>query len=153
MDASAGDLEAAYCEARARGYIGDQRVRTVCDRELERWLHAERAAAREDLQTRLAAIRALLMHVQASMEAVVVKLEHAVAERPLPAYNTADVPQLVGKAAVVFGLWRDYASQEMYGEFLREGMDGMDFDQLEEAMSEMNAALAPFGLLIATGDG
>ena len=152
MDAAVGDLEVAYCEARARRYIGDERVRTVCDRELEAWLQAERAAAREDLQTKLAAIRALLLHLQASLHTTVTKLE-AATERPTPtAFNAADVPELVAKATVAFGLWRAYVSQEMYGEFLREGIDPMDFEQIDDAMDELNDAIKPFEVIDATTD-
>lgn len=136
--------EDAYCEARAVRYIGDERVRKVCDRELEAWLKAERAQAREELQTRLACIRALMLHLQTNLESAVGKLEQAVADRAAPSYNAADVPELVAKARTVFELWRAYASQEMYGELLRDGMDRMDFDLLYDTMLEMRGALGPF---------
>ena len=47
-------------------------------------------------------------------------------------------------ASVVHELWRAYASQEMYGEALREGLDSCDFDILEQAMEALLAALRPF---------
>lgn len=139
--ASAEDV---YCETRARRYVGDERTRVVCDREVEGWLKAERSAAREELETRLTAIRALMLHVQDNLELAIARLEKAVAERPTPALHAADVPELVAKATVVHSLWRGYASQEMYGEMLMDGMDRCDFDVFEEAMGGMNDALRPF---------
>lgn len=136
--------EDSYCEARARHYVGAERVRPICDRELEAWLKAERAAACETLQVRMAGIRALLLHLQGNLEKVVGKLEQAAAERPQLSFSSADVPELVRTADVVFQLWRAIASQEMYGEMLRDGMDGCDFDLLEQAMSGMREALKPF---------
>jgi len=136
--------EDVYCEARAKRYIGAERVREVCDTELALWFKAERMAAREELQTRLAAIRALLGHLQDGVEGIVAKLERVAAERPTLALNVADMPEVLRTANVVFQLWRDYASQEMYGELLREGMDRCDFDVLEEAMCGLNDALKPF---------
>jgi hypothetical protein len=137
--------EDAYCEARARRYVGESRARTVCDYELEIWIKAERAAAREDLQTRMACIRALLAHLAASAEAVTSRLEEALATKAEPpSFTAADVPQLVAKARTAFGFWVGYVSQEMYGEFLREGMDAMDFDAIDTAMRDLNEALTPF---------
>lgn len=136
-------VEDVYCEARAQRYIGDKRVREVCDTELELWLKAERAAAREELQTRMACIRALMLHVQRDLEGIIGKLEK-VAERPTLALNAADVPELVAKATAVHAIWRDYASQEMYGELLHEGMDAMDLDLLESAIGELGDALKPW---------
>jgi|SRR3954464_15834248 hypothetical protein len=138
-----GLAEDVYCEARARRYIGAKRVREVCDTELELWLRAERAAAREELQTRLACVRALLLHLQGDLESLVSKLEK-ITDRPTLAINAADVPELVAKATTVHALWRDYASQEMYGEFLHDGLDPMDLDLLESAMGELADALKPF---------
>lgn len=142
VDAAAA--EEIYCEARARHYVGAERVRPICDRELELWLRAERAVAREELQARLAAIRALLLHLQGSLEQVVGKLEKAASERPQLALNAADVPALVSKASVVLELWRAYASQDMYGEMLRDGMDECDWDVFEEAIDGLREALQPF---------
>jgi hypothetical protein len=138
------DAEAAYCEARARYYIGEARTRLIYGYELEGWLQAERSAACEELQTRLAAIRALMRHVQGGLELVVSKLEAAAAEQAPLAMHAADVPELVERAQAVFALWRGLASQEMYGELLREGMDRCDFDVLEEAMGGLNEALRAF---------
>jgi hypothetical protein len=136
--------EEVYCEARARHYVGAERIRPICDRELELWIKAERAVAREELQARLAAIRALLRHLQGSLEQVIGKLEKVAAERPQLALHAADVPELVSKAQLVLALWREYASQEMYGEMLRDGMDRCDFDVLEEAMTSLRGSLRPF---------
>lgn len=71
--AEAEAAEAAYCAARARRYI-PVRTRHVADVELAEWLRLERAAAREEVETRVAVVRALLLHLQRNLEAVVAKL-------------------------------------------------------------------------------
>lgn len=76
--AKAEAVEDAYCAERARRYLGTAGSHTVADYELELWLKAERAVAREEAEARIAVVRALLLHVQENLEAVVAKLEAAV---------------------------------------------------------------------------
>lgn len=71
--------EDAYCEARARYYLGDDRVRDICDTELEAWIKAERAE-----------VRALLDQVLDTRSSL----------------TSVDVLQLVLRATTVYEIWR-----------------------------------------------
>lgn len=125
--------EDAYCEARARCYVGARRVREVCDNEVELWLKRERAAVRAELETQFASLfdcgRALADATDRAEQAV----------RTLEAFaggelgHAGDVATLVGKASAVVQVWRNCASHELHGECL-----------LYEAMLELDDAVKAF---------
>lgn len=136
MDMTTADLataEDAYCEARARCYVGAGRVRAVCDNEVELWLKHERAAVRAELETQFASLfecgRALAIATERA-EAAVRALEHFAGGST---GHAVDELTLVAKASAVVELWGD--------DWLALDLDA---DGMSGAMAELAAALEPF---------